>query len=168
MLDSRGLPWTRSGVRRNDDVFRHARLDKPAPYLIRGHPETRKTGRFFLLNWLKTSQSLNSNVAHEVRRYTSRTLFLASLAFLATLREVQACQSFSLGYLTLTMRNLKYRLAAIFFSSAGQHITKHTLQILVTNLLYLTGAETSREEKIGYLSVVSNSFKPLWKTGNSI
>jgi len=42
-----GLPWIRSRVRRNDDVCpgprsrvrRHAGLDKPAPYLIRGHPE---------------------------------------------------------------------------------------------------------------------------------
>ena len=73
-----------SGFRRNDDacpgprsrVYCHAGLDKPAPYLIRGHPETTKRGRFLLLNWLKTSQSLSSN-------YTSRTLFLVSSAYSA-------------------------------------------------------------------------------------
>ena len=32
-------PGPRSGVRRNDDAYRHAGLDKPAPYLIRGHPD---------------------------------------------------------------------------------------------------------------------------------
>ena len=72
-LDSRALPWTRSGA------YRHAGLDKPAPYLIRGHPDVdersayscdvagealagfRKRARqLIMLGLSKSSQSLNS------------------------------------------------------------------------------------------------------------